>query len=211
MMEAFLAAFGLIFLMEMGDRSQLVVMALATRYSWRQVVAGVILAAAVTHGLAVLEGGAVCTFIPLAYVKTLAALLFLGFAGWTLCGEGEDEEEQENGRWSKWPVMAIAATFFISEFGDKTQLATIAAVAKTGQPGLTWLGAVAGMVVADILGIGIGQLLRQVPVWIVKGVSSAVFTIFGWLTLAEAWDWPAVWWRSHRAGAAALLVRSAPL
>ncbi|NLY53493.1 MAG: TMEM165/GDT1 family protein [Firmicutes bacterium] len=193
-MEAFLGAFGLIFLMEMGDKSQLVIMALAARYHWRQVALGLVLAAAATHGLAVLVGGVLGTLIPLIYVKTLAALAFLGFALWTLWSNQDDEaEDKPNGGLSRWPALAIAAAFFVCEFGDKTQLATVAAVARTGQPFQTWLGAVLGMLLADVLGIGLGRLLRRIPQWIITWVSSSVFAVCGWSTLVEAWEWPFSW------------------
>lgn len=195
-MDAFWTALGLIFLMEMGDKSQLVIMALATRYRWQQVLGGLLLASAVTHGLAVLVGGLLGDLIPMVYVKTLAALAFLGFAVLTLRnGEGEAEEAAASGSgWlSRWPALAIATAFFISEFGDKTQLATVAAAAKSGLPWLTWAGATLGMVAADSLGIVVGRLLQCVPAWIVKAGSAAVFFAFGWSNLGETWNWPAPW------------------
>lgn len=191
-MDAFLTTFGLVFLMEMGDKSQLVIMALATRYKWQQVALGVTLASLLTHGLAVLIGGILGTLIPMTYMKTAAALAFLGFAIWTLRGwEEEDEEATESGGFfRRWPALTIATTFLISEFGDKTQLTTVAAAAKTGLPVATWLGATGGMVAADAVGIAVGQLLQHVPAWIIRFVSASVFLVFGWSTLAETWGFP---------------------
>lgn len=191
-MEAFWTTFGLVFLMEMGDKSQLVIMALATRYKWQQVAIGVTLASLVTHGLAVLVGGMLGTLIPMEYVKTAAALAFLGFAFWTLRSGEEDEEDetQTRGFFRRWPAFTIAATFLISEFGDKTQLTTVAAAAKTGLPIATWLGAASGMVAADAIGIAVGRLLQRVPSWIIRLVSASVFLVFGWSTLVETWAIP---------------------
>ncbi len=191
-MDAFWTTFGLVFLMEMGDKSQLVIMALATRYRWQQVAIGVTLASLVTHGLAVLVGGLLGTLIPMEYVKTVAALAFLGFAIWTLRAgeEDEDEEGHNRGFLRRWPALAIAVTFFVSEFGDKTQLTTVAAAAKNGMPIATWLGAAGGMVVADGVGIAVGQLLQRVPAWIISFVSASVFFVFGWTTLVETWSLP---------------------
>lgn len=192
-MEASWTAFGLIFMMEMGDKSQLVVMALATRYRWQQVLAGVVLASAVTHGLAVAVGGLLGDLIPMVYVKTLAAIAFLGFAFINLRSSGEEEEEEDSatsGLLRRWPALAIAFAFFLSEFGDKTQLATVAAAAKSGLPWLTWTGATLGMVTSDGLGIVVGRLLRRIPAWMIKTVSAAIFLVFGWNSLGETWGWP---------------------
>lgn len=192
-MDAFWTALGLIFLMEMGDKSQLVIMALATRYRWQQVLTGLVLASAVVHGLAVVVGGLLGDFIPMVYVKTLAGLAFLAFAYVSLRASNDEEEAEDtatSGLLRRWPALAIALAFSISEFGDKTQLATIAATAKSGLPWLTWAGATLGMVAADGLGIVVGRLLQRVPAWLIKAVSAGIFVVFGWSSLGEVWNWP---------------------
>ncbi|MGI6344263.1 MAG: TMEM165/GDT1 family protein [Bacillota bacterium] len=190
-MEAFLTTFALIFAMEMGDKSQLIIVALACRYTWRQVLGGLTLAAVVTHGLAVALGQVLGSLIPFGYVKTVAALAFLGFAFHCLRPETEeDDEDVEPSRLAtRWPVFAIALTFFISELGDKTQLAVVAAVVENARPWATWAGAVGGMIIADSLAIAVGQLLQRVPGWVMRGLSVTLFLFFGWSTLVEAWGW----------------------
>lgn len=197
-MQAFWTALGLIFLMEMGDKSQLVIMALSTRYHWRQVLLGLVLASAAVHGLAVAVGGVLGDLIPFVYVKTVAALAFLAFAWVSLHSRPEEASDddaalQKNGPFQRMPALAIALAFCLSEFGDKTQLATVAAAAESGAPWLTWAGATLGMVAADSLGIVVGKLLKRVPAWIVKAGSAAVFLTFGWTNLGETWNMPALW------------------
>lgn len=196
-MQAFWTALGLIFLMEMGDKSQLVIMALATRYSWKQVLLGLTLASALVHGLAVAVGGLLGNLIPMTYVKTLAGLAFLAFAWLTLRASAEEDEEgaaeAKGGLLARMPALAIALAFCLSEFGDKTQLATVAATAESGAPWLTWAGATLGMVAADSLGIIVGRLLQRVPSWVVKSGSSAIFIVFGWTSLGETWGLAPLW------------------
>jgi putative Ca2+/H+ antiporter (TMEM165/GDT1 family) len=182
--------------MEMGDKSQLVIMALATRYHWQQVLLGLILASAVVHGLAVAVGGLLGDLIPMVYMKTLAALAFLAFAIVTLRSANDQEEAEDvtrSGWLRRFPAISIAFAFFVSEFGDKTQLATVAATARSGLPGMTWAGATVGMVAADSLGIVVGRLLQRIPAWVIRTVSASIFLAFGWSSLGQAWGWPQLW------------------
>ncbi len=203
-MNEFLTAAGLIFLMEMGDKSQLAIMALATRYRWQQVLLGLVLASAAMHGLAVLAGGLICDLVPIAYLRTLAGVAFLVFAWVTLRPDAEEEvaaSSAKTGWLGHFPVLAVAGTFVLSEFGDKTQLATVAARAESGYPWLTWAGATVGMVLAGSLGILLGNLLQRIPEWIVKAGSAAVFLLFGWTCLGNTWHLALPW---RLAGTAAL-------
>src|SRR5687768_7335703 len=87
-------AFGAIFVAEFGDKSQLLVLAFATRYPWRPVVAGVVIAAALIQGASVLVGAAVGAVLPEGVVAVVAGVAFLLVAAWTLLGGDEDSGDQ---------------------------------------------------------------------------------------------------------------------
>src|SRR5688500_14090973 len=129
-------AFGAIFIAEFGDKSQLLVLAFATRYPARPVVIGVVLAATIIQGISVAVGAAAGSFLPEGLVEIVSGLAFLAVAAWTVRGEDDDEAEMAvpSGRRLAGMalVLTVAMTFIASELGDKTMLATFAIAAQQG-------------------------------------------------------------------------------
>lgn len=178
-------SFLLIFLAEMGDKTQLVALALATRYRPWTVLLGITIATIVVHLLSVFIGDLVGTWIPLFWIKIGAGMSFLGFAWWTMRGD-ELEDECQRGQACWGPLMTTTVIFFLAELGDKTQLATIA-LATRYDIWLTWIGSTVGMVAADGLAIAVGILLgKNIPEKKVKIGATIIFVIFGLLTMLEA-------------------------
>ena len=149
-MVAFLTSFAFVVLAEMGDKTQLLAMAFASKYRWQTVMGAVLVATLVNHLLAVLTGTYLTAFLPMRPVQIVAAASFILFGLWTLRGDtlgGEDT------RFSYSPFRTVAIAFFLAEMGDKTQLATVALGARFGSVLPVWLGTTTGMVVADAVGI----------------------------------------------------------
>jgi len=199
MLTAFLLATVAVVLAEMGDKTQLLAMAFASRYRWQTVLWAVFAATLVNHLMAVAVGNVITQFIPMAWIKLVAAASFIVFALWTIRGDTLDEEEQGQGR---SPFWTVAIAFFIAEMGDKTQLMTIALAAeeaiKTGGVGWlakikqivpVWMGTTCGMMIADALGIVVGIVLhKHIPEKLVKWIAAGCFAGFGLLGLHEALD-----------------------
>src|SRR5262252_1072059 len=158
-MDAFLLSFGVIFLAELGDKSQLMAMAFATRYRATLVLIAVTVATLLVHAASVLIGTVFALALPTAAIEVAAGLAFLAFAAWTIRGDelGEKDEARADAT-GRWAIVTIATAFFLAELGDKTMLATIT-LATTEDPIEVWLGSTAGMVAADAIAIGIGALL----------------------------------------------------
>jgi Ca2+/H+ antiporter, TMEM165/GDT1 family len=98
-------AFGVVFVAEFGDKSQLLVLAFATRYPWRPVVAGVVLAAAVIQGVSVAVGAAVGAVLSETLIALVAGGAFLAVAAWNLLGYDEESEDSERaGGVRRWPA-----------------------------------------------------------------------------------------------------------
>ncbi len=184
MLLEYLTAVGLIFVAEMGDKTQILAMAFATKYKVRDVLLGIFIGSFLNHGLAVLLGSLLSSVIPVEMIQIIAGISFVGFALWTLRAE-EDEDEREN-KTSYLPFITVALAFFIGELGDKTQLTAIVLSADSNYPFLVLLGTVTGMVITGGLGIFVGSKLgERVPEFTIKIVSASVFMIFGVLKLVE--------------------------
>ena len=180
----FLKALLLITVAEMGDKTQLLTLAFATRLPVRHVLGGVLLGTLANHALAVAVGGAVLLMVPVAWVKFVAGLSFVSFGVWTLRGDRLSGTEKKG---FGHPLLTVAVSFFIAEMGDKTQLATAVLAAEAAALVPVWLGSTLGMVVADGLAIGLGvRLGRQLPERAIKFGATILFVLFGLLLLYES-------------------------
>lgn len=177
-MTTFIASFLFVVLAEMGDKTQLLAMAFATKYSASKVLLAVFIATILNHAFAVLIGHYLARLIPMDIVAVAASLSFIVFGLWTIRGDkldGEDKKESKFG-----PVVTVAIAFFLAEMGDKTQLATVSLAAKYSSMSLVLLGTTIGMVVADGIGIIAGIVLRKhIPERIIKWASAIIFILFG--------------------------------
>jgi putative Ca2+/H+ antiporter (TMEM165/GDT1 family) len=177
-MNVFLASLVFVTLAEMGDKTQLLAMAFATRFPARTVLSAVFVATLLNHALAVAAGRLLSNVIPVDVISLVAALSFILFGLWTIRGdtlEGEDAQRPAYG-----PFLTVAIAFFLAELGDKTQLATISLAVKYSNPIAVLFGTTAGMVVADGIGIIIGIVLgRRLPDALIRLVSAGVFIFFG--------------------------------
>ncbi|MEV4203031.1 TMEM165/GDT1 family protein [Micromonospora globbae] len=190
-MEGFLAAlvisFGVIFVAELGDKSQLMALAFATRYRPMPVLIGITVATTVVHLASVAIGSGLGAVLPTDWISLVAGVAFLGFAAWTLRGDTLTEEERRKAeKTSRSAVVAVSVAFFLAELGDKTMLATITLATQHGWVG-TWIGSTIGMVAADALAILVGRLLgRRLPEKMIRFGASALFAISGLWLIFEA-------------------------
>jgi putative Ca2+/H+ antiporter (TMEM165/GDT1 family) len=183
-MTTFLTSLVIVFLAEMGDKTQLLAMAFATRFRWQTVLWGVFVATAANHLFATYVGTALTAFIPMVYIKIAAALSFIFFGLWTLRG---DTLEDEDKKFNFSPFWTVTVAFFLAEMGDKTQLATVALAAEYNAILPVWLGTTTGMVIADAVGIILGIVLhKRIPEKQVKWFAALVFIAFGLWGLYEA-------------------------
>ncbi|WDC83664.1 TMEM165/GDT1 family protein [Caloramator sp. mosi_1] len=188
---ALLKAFLFVLVAEMGDKTQLLAMACASKYKLKQVIAGVFTAILLLNALAVLVGTYLGSYIKFEYVKLAAALLFIGFGLWGLKEKEEEENIEEEACSLKedrfGPIITVATTFFLAELGDKTQIMTLTFAAQEKAPILVLIGASLGMMVADTLGIVGGTLIsKYLPEKFIKLGAAVIFIVFGVLTLYEA-------------------------
>jgi Ca2+/H+ antiporter, TMEM165/GDT1 family len=181
---AVLVAFGVVFVAELGDKTQLLALNFGARNPLRVVLAGLILGFAAAGAVAALVGGLLGAALPDRALAIGGGIVFLVFAVLAL-REAPADESTRIVRTSS-VIASIAITIAVAEFGDKTQLAT-ATLAARGQPIATWLGATAGEVTAGLIGAIAGSTIgKRLRPEVLRYASAALFAIFGVVMLLTA-------------------------
>jgi putative Ca2+/H+ antiporter (TMEM165/GDT1 family) len=176
-----------IFVAEMGDKSQLMALTFATRYRTVPILIGITIATASVHAVSVLVGAVLAVSLPTDLINIVAGLAFLGFAAWTIRGDrlSDDEAAKVERQSNRSAIAAASGAFFLAELGDKTMLATIT-LASTDNPWWVWLGSTVGMVAADALAILVGRLLgKRLPERAITIFAAVMFVFFGVALLLE--------------------------
>lgn len=193
MTTAVVVSFAVIFIAELGDKSQLMAMTFALRYRWWVVIGGITAATGLVHLLSVAIGHAVGTALPTHWIGVAAAVAFLIFGAWTLRGDSlNDAEAGKAARVTGSAFLAVTLAFMLAELGDKTMLATVTLATDHNWVGV-WLGSTLGMVAADALAILLGAFLgKHLPERMVRVGAGVLFFVSGAWMLGEAAGLPAV-------------------
>ncbi len=178
--------FGLVFLAEMGDKSQLVCMALAARHHHRPVLAGAVAAFALLNALAVVFGAGLAHYVPERLLAAAVAFLFGVFGILSLRAKPAQSTEEIKERGGHGVFVTTFLMIFLAEMGDKTQLA-VAGMAGT-QPAMpVWLGATLALCATSALGVLAGRkLLTRVPLHRVQQISGVFFLVLAAFAVTRA-------------------------
>jgi Ca2+/H+ antiporter, TMEM165/GDT1 family len=186
-MEALFVSTGVVALAEVGDKTQLLAFILAARFKkpW-PIIAGIFCATVVNHGLAGALGAWITASVSPDLLRWVLGASFIGMAIWTLVPDKIEEEETQVVK--RFGVFgATLLTFFLAEMGDKTQIATVALAAHYASPIWVVVGTTAGMLVADVPAVLVGdKLADKIPMKWVHTVAAAIFAVLGVLTLIGA-------------------------
>jgi putative Ca2+/H+ antiporter (TMEM165/GDT1 family) len=199
-MQSLFAALGLVFVAELGDKTQMVALTFGARHKLTPVLIGVALAYMATNLLSVLIGGLLGATLPTRAIGIVGGFLFLGFAAWTL-RSGDESPAEADGVGPETPgepasvptgsvhrsvIMSTGLAMFVAEFGDKTMLATATLAAKDN-PVLTWIGATIGIICAGTLGAVVGKLFgARLPERALRIGSAVMFFVFGIILIATS-------------------------
>lgn len=193
-------AFATVLVAELADKTQLVCISQACRYSYAPVLAGSALALIAITAVGVLGGAALMLVLPEWALSLIAGGMFVAFGvyilvkRWRTGGGGDDDCAVEvdkaagNGAPSDWRVFATTfGMVAVAEFGDKTQLAVIALTGEFGSPLLVFVGASAAFVLATSVGVLGGRFLaRYVESGALELVAAVLFLVLGAVFLASA-------------------------
>lgn len=186
-MESLLVSTGVVALAEIGDKTQLLAFLLAARFKKPvPIIAGILLATIVNHGLAGALGAWITASVAPEIMRWVLGCSFIAMAVWTLIPDKIEEEENQVAK--RLGVFgATLVTFFLAEMGDKTQIATVAMAAHYANPLLVVVGTTMGMLIADVPAVFIGdKLAGRLPMRLIHSVAAAVFALLGVATLLGA-------------------------
>lgn len=182
-MDSFINSSLLVFVSEMGDKTQLLALVLTARFRqpW-MIMSGILVATLLNHALASFAGGYLASYFSPEILKWTLALTFFAFAAWILIPDKE-EELKSTARFGAFITTVIA--FFIAEMGDKTQLATVALGAHYSSAAIVTLGSTFGMMMSNALAIFLGdRLLKRISMRWIRSFASLLFALFGLAILA---------------------------
>jgi putative Ca2+/H+ antiporter (TMEM165/GDT1 family) len=194
MLAATLLSLGVLFLAELGDRSQFLTMTYALRYRWWVVLTGVSIASFAVHGVSVAIGHFLGATLPARPMAFASAIAFLIFAVWAWReGAADDGEKVSTVREPRFALLTVVSSFVLAELSDKTTLATVTLASDHSWAGV-WIGSTLGMILADGLAIGAGLLLHQrLPERLLHVLASLLFLLFGlWMLFDSALGWRSV-------------------
>lgn len=188
-MEALFTSTTLVALAEIGDKTQLLAIVLATRFKrpW-PIIAGIFVATIANHFLAALVGSEVASLLDGLWFRYLVAGSFIAMALWTLVPDKLDDVEDKPARFGAFLTTAIA--FFLVEMGDKTQIATIALGARFHDVIAVTTGTTIGMMIANVPAVFLGNaLIKRVPLGVVRTIAAGLFLVIGLWLLAQTAGW----------------------
>jgi len=184
---ALASSFSLIALAEIGDKSQLVCIALAVRYRATPVLMAAIAAFALLNLVAVLIGAAVANWLPEHVVAAVVGVLFLLFGIHAFSSNVEEESDVINNKGGHSIFFSTFLLIILAEFGDKTQIA-VAGLASTADIAAVWLGATLALAVTSGVGVLAGRtILQHVPIILLHRLSGSLFILFGISALLSLW------------------------
>ena len=188
-MDALFTSTAIVALAEMGDKTQLLAIVLATRFRAPvPIILGIFFATIANHFLAALVGSQAAAFLDGEWFRYVIAVSFIAMAAWTLVPDKFDDEAEKPARFGAFLTTLIA--FFLVEMGDKTQIATIALGARFHEVVPVTIGTTLGMMIANVPAVYLGnELVKRIPLKVVHWIAAALFFVIGVWLLAQTAGW----------------------
>ncbi|WP_120715862.1 TMEM165/GDT1 family protein [Tsuneonella amylolytica] len=186
-MEALTTSAAVVALAEIGDKTMLLAIVLATRFRKPlPIILGILFATIANHAIAAFLGEAVAGLLDGPWFRYAVGIGFVAMAAWTLVPDKLDEDEGPRpSRFGAFLTTLVA--FFVVEIGDKTQIATIALGAHFRDVAIVTLGTTLGMMLANVPAVFLGdRIVRVVPLKVVRGIAAALFLAIGLWVLWDA-------------------------
>ena len=188
-MEALFTSIAVVALAEIGDKTQLLAILLATRFRKPMpIVAGIFAATIANHLIAAFIGQQVSAALSSDWFRYAVAASFIAMAIWTLIPDKIDDLEDKPARFGAF--LTTLVSFFLVEMGDKTQIATVALAARFDNVLTVAAGTTIGMMLANVPAVFLGhEIIARVPLKLVRLIAAGLFLVIGILLLAETAGW----------------------
>jgi putative Ca2+/H+ antiporter (TMEM165/GDT1 family) len=182
-MDPFFVSTGSVAVGELGDKTQLLSLILATRLRKPvPIIAGIFAATLINHLIACSVGEWVGTLLTPTVLRWVLGISFLAVAVWALIPDKVDENVDTRGSYGVFALTAV--TFFMAEMGDKTQIIALALAAKYDALVAVVAGTTLGMMIVNIPTVLFAERATQwIPVKVVRVVAALVYAILGVVTL----------------------------
>ena len=155
--KALLAAFGLMFVAELGDKTQIVILTLSAKHGFKPVFKGAAIAFTLLNLLAISVGVLLYEFLPGNAVKFAVSGIFILFGILMLLPERKRKEDLEREPvGERGPLLTAFLLVCLMELGDKTQLSLVAITAKYSQPAFTFIGGTLALWATSLIGSLVG-------------------------------------------------------
>ena len=184
-MEALFTSTLLVAVAEIGDKTMLLAILLATRFRKPvPIILGILFATLANHALAAFTGQMVAGFLHGSWFRVAVALSFIAMGLWTLVPDKLDEDEEPGT--GRGAFLTTLVAFFLVEIGDKTQIATVALGAQFASVPLVTAGTTLGMMIANVPAVLLGNaLVQRISLRTVHLVAAALFIAAGvWMLVA---------------------------
>ncbi|MCK5769020.1 TMEM165/GDT1 family protein [Algiphilus sp.] len=184
-MDAFAVSTALVAIAEIGDKTQLLALALAARYRRAPAIcAGILVATVANHALAGAAGLFIAHELPEGVLQWVVGLSFIAMAAWMLVPDRLDDDEMPRAS-QRGAFAATLILFFIAEMGDKTQIATAGLAARFDTAAVAVVaGSTLGMLIANVPVVWLGdRYAPRIPFAVVRAASAALFALLGVATL----------------------------
>ena len=178
-MEAFFVSAAVVAIAEIGDKTQLLAVILATRYRKPiPIIFGILAATLANHALAAWIGAEIAAWVGVDTMRWILGISFIVMAGWCLIPDKADDGPQAARQAGAFVATLVA--FFIVEIGDKTQIATVALAARFQSLIAVTAGTTFGMLLANAPVVLFGDAIAQrLPLHIVRVVAALLFVALG--------------------------------
>ncbi|WP_303758510.1 TMEM165/GDT1 family protein [Sphingobium yanoikuyae] len=190
-MEAFLTSTALVALAEMGDKTQLLAMLLATRFRKPvPIILGIFVATIANHFLAALVGHSIAGVLTQPWFRYAVVGSFIAMALWTLVPDKIDEDAPLKAPSKAGVFVTTLVAFFLVEMGDKTQVATVALGAQFDNLLAVTAGTTCGMMLANVPAVLFGEALaKRVPMRALQVGAALLFLLLGLWMIAGLQGW----------------------
>lgn len=176
MLEDILIPMTAVGLAELGDKTQLTVLCLASKTKKHlELLLGIMLAFVIADGLAIMLGNFITMYIPIHYIKIISGAIFILFGILTLMSKKQEEAACD----LKQPFASGFLLIFISEIGDKTQIAS-GLFATKFDPLMVFIGVISALTILSVMTIYLGKFVAlKVNKKVISNIAGVVFILVG--------------------------------